>query len=371
MAVVEQIKTVGWVYEGQVAGSTHGHPCRGRLRALDEMRIASTEQGVNVRCEKCGAEMQQIARDFKLHSGPEDPQIKNHALVVYQPRAVAQVSKEEVAAAMPNYAVVWPKDLTIEQRVAITRLALAYQLDPLADELVVLGGKPYVTVKGRIRVAERYRDYKGFTPQWLGPDDPEWKLLQLKPEDLAIKVTVRIEGRDPVVAYGVLSMEERMAKSNSGAGYAHPIAHAHPQDVCYKRGVERALRYAKPIPLPGVEGSRYEADYYREGRVNTETGKVITAEDGIPVESVAGSTADQRKLIHILLNELGIPDEDYYAELKKLYGVDSSKKLNASQASEYIDALKRRERRHERGSPMAEEIAAEDEADEPPEERLL
>jgi hypothetical protein len=263
--------------------------------------------------------------------------------------------------------------------VGFARICLAYDLDPLMGEVVILGGKLYVTSAARIRKAQEHDDYLGFDFRYLDREDPAdskiWRAMGLGPEDIAGEAKVYREGKKDTVAYGVVRMAERVELNKWGnkdeSGHiklANPIVASNPQEMAYKRAVERAHRHAYAMPLPSAhEVPPLEADYRRQKRVDVETGEITEVVDG--EVNTTGSTADQRKMIHILLNELGIPDEAYYAELEKLYGVRSSKNLNSSQASEYIDALQRRQRRHERGSPMAEEVPVE--AEEPPEGRLL
>ena len=199
--------------------------------------------------------------------------------------------------------------------------------------------------------------------------------MGIGPDDIVCRARVYRRDKRDTVAFGTVRMAERVEinkwgkkDENGKPVLANPIVASNPQEMAYKRAVERAHRHAYSMPLPSAhEAPQYETDYVRQKRVDVETGEITEVVEG--EVNVVGSTTAQRQKIHILLNELGIPDGDYYAELEKLYGVRSSKNLNASQASEYIEALQRRQRRHERGSPMSEEVPVE--AEEPPDGRLL
>ena len=242
-----------WVYEGQLATTTHGHPCNGRLRATEETGVTSTEQAVKARCEKCGAEMQQIARAWKLHSGPEDPEVKHHALVAYQPKGAMQVSKDEVAAVLPAFTAVWGDKLPVEQRSIFARICLAYGYDPLMGDVVILGGKLYITCQARIRKAQEHDDYGGFTFRYLSPEDDVklWRAMGLGDQDIACEAKVKREDKEDTVAYGVVRMAERVEKSKYKPGeLANPVVASNPQELAYKRAAERAKAHGKATVGP-------------------------------------------------------------------------------------------------------------------------
>lgn len=338
-----------WVYKGEPVDAKCGPQCRGQLRVKEQAQVEGTERGVAVACEKCGIESQVLARFCKLHDAPEDPNVaaKATAVVPWVAGAMA-VPKEQIEAVMPAYTALWGDSVSIAVRTLCARVAIAYALDPLAGEIVILGGKPYITVKGQIRNAERNRDYQGFVPEWV-IDPNVRKAMGLKDGDLAIEATGYRQGRKDCKAWGIVRLTE------IAGGGTNPVARSHPQEMCYERAVGRLLRHMYAMPLPGVgDHPETEADYYRQRRVDPETGEISPVIEG-EIINTTGCTADQRKAIHALLNEVGVSDEDYHAELTRLYGVPTSMKLTASQASEYIDALNARLRRHEKGSPLTVE----------------
>lgn len=345
MVAQPQAKTL-YLYENEPTKARCPHPCNGTLRVLSATQVDSTEKGVRVVCEKCGNQSPILARFCVTHSAPEAPEVeaKATALVPWV-KAAMDVPVDQVRAVMPGFSALWGDKVSIEIKTLCARVALAYGLDPLAGELIVLGGKPYTTCQGRIRNAERHSDYRGFDTEWV-VDAAVRKAMALKDGDVALEVTGYREGRRPCKAWGIVRAAEIIGGTN-------PIARSNPQEMAYKRGVERCLRHMYSMPLPGVEESpQTEADYYRQKRVDVVNGEVAAVVEG--ELNVEGCSAGQRGMIHGMVTALGITEDGYRNELQRLFGVDSSMKLTAGQASEYLDALTARIKAHQKGSPMAE-----------------
>lgn len=258
------------------------------------------------------------------------------------------VPKESVLQLTPFVKAIWPQNLTPQQVELNARICLAYGYDPLMGEVVILGGKLYVTCPGRLRVAQQNEDYGGFDFEWVGADDDGLRrTMQIGPMDIAAKATVHRTNRRPTVAFGMVRAYEMTAKNQDGRA-RFPIVASNPQEMAYKRAVERAHRYAYSMPLPSAE-EKSEEEAVAERRVDVETGE-ITGDS-------AGCTAKQRGKIHAQWADAQLAKEDGHRELMELYGVDSTMKLNVGQASEYIDALQKRLERGYYGSPMKEASA--------------
>jgi hypothetical protein len=187
----------------------------------------------------------------------------------------------------------WPKDVNKAGAMEIARIALAYELDPFLGELIPYQGNPYVTIDGRIRIADRHPAYDGF--QWLGIEP--WELESLKPakEEVIWKCAVyRKDRRFPIVAYG---------RAN-GPQDRNPLSKNDAVTMAQKRALHRALRAAFPIPIPGLEESL---------------------------------SYEQIKAIHTLDKAAGVGDEARHEVLGAQFGVESSKELTKEQASVYIE----------------------------------
>ena len=326
------LATTKWVYKGDLSTERCPRPCGGRIRAHEQMPVVGTEQAVKTYCEKCGNRSQLIARCFSLHSQPESEEMQERTTaIVPWVRAAMDVPQDEVNKVLPAYTAMWGDKVPETIRHLTARFAIAYGLDPIAGELIVLGGHPYVTVQGRIRNAERHDDYEGFDTDWV-VDPQVRKAMGLKDGDLSIEFTGYRRNRRPCKAWGIV----RASEINGGG--TNPVARSHPQEMTYERSVGRGLRHMYAMPLPGVEENpATEADYYRQGRVDIVTGEIAPVVEG--ELNVEGSTAAQRSAIHSLTNALRIDRPAYEAELMRLFGITSSMNLTAGQASEYIDAL--------------------------------
>jgi len=185
------------------------------------------------------------------------------------------------------------KDCNKEQALEVARIALAYELDPFLGELIPYQGRPYITIDGRIRLADRHPGYDGYD---IDPaTETERKALGATQDEIVWKCTVHRRDRSrPTTAYG----------RAGGNAEANPVAKRWTAEVAMKRAVHRALRAAFPVPIPGLEDELTDA---------------------------------QMRAIHAVDRDMGVSRDERHATLVETFGVESSAGLTKDQAGVYLD----------------------------------
>lgn len=94
------------------------------------------------------------------------------------------------------------KAMTPEHARVLAMIGDHYQLDPAIGEIIVLGGKAYITAEGYVTLAERHSQYNGME---LWPlSEAERKAIKAGPDDHAWGCRIHRKDRPfPVVGYGV------------------------------------------------------------------------------------------------------------------------------------------------------------------------
>jgi hypothetical protein len=207
--------------------------------------------------------------------------------------AVVSVSEADVTALSEQLLPRWPKELNRQQAVEVARVALAYGLDPFMDELIPYQGKPYVTIAGRLRLADDHPQFDGYD---LEPaTDTERKAFRVADDEHLWKCSVyRKDRRRPTTAFG----------RAGGTLESNHVAKRWTPEIAQKRAIHRALRAAFPMAIPGAEEALSEA---------------------------------QLRAIHAFDDEAGIDRETRRTVLTETFGVESSNELTPDQASAYID----------------------------------
>jgi hypothetical protein len=217
---------------------------------------------------------------------------------------------------------IFPHNMSQEIAIAIARLSLAYHLDPMAEELIVYRGKPYLTLRGAMRLANQNPAFEGIE---CNPATAEERRgFRAGPaEHLWVARVWRRDRRFPVTGYGRCSPDETMI-GEGGALAPHAIGRKWSQEMAQKRAKHRALRDAFSLPLPGA------AD-----EIDERHGPVIegTASEVPPI------TPGQIEAIHAVIGELGLSEDVYRARLQSAFGVRSSKALTRGQASAFLEQL--------------------------------
>lgn len=206
---------------------------------------------------------------------------------------VTAIDQQQMQALAEQLLPKWPKDLNRQTALDVARVALAYQLDPFMEELIPYQGKPYVTIAGRIRIADNHPMFDGYD---LEPaTDAEHRALGAHEGEAVWKCIVYRKDRSrPTKAFG----------RAGGPAETNPVARRWLPEIAQKRAMHRALRAAFPLNLPGVEER---------------------------------SSAAQLRAIHAVDQEAGIDREARHHALSETFGVDSSDELTAAQAGAYLD----------------------------------
>jgi hypothetical protein len=206
---------------------------------------------------------------------------------------VTAIDRQQMTALAEQLLPKWPKDLNRQTALDVARVALAYQLDPFMEELIPYQGKPYVTIAGRIRIADNHPMFDGYD---LEPaTEAEHRALGAHEGEAVWKCVVYRKDRSrPTKAFG----------RAGGPAEQNPVARRWLPEIAQKRAMHRALRAAFPLNLPGVEER---------------------------------SSAAQLRAIHAADAEAGIDREARHQALTETFGVDSSDELTSAQAGAYLD----------------------------------
>lgn len=128
-------------------------------------------------------------------------------------------------------------NLTPPQQLMVAKVALAYGLDPLLEELAILHGKPYPTIKAKRRKHAEAGHQPGLT--FRGLEEWEVKLYReagdLKEGDLAMVGIMTRENGLSVEHFGKVTRAERDEPNRQGDSYAHPVVRANPIEMVQKR----------------------------------------------------------------------------------------------------------------------------------------
>lgn len=280
------------------------------------------------------------------------------------------------------------EDATPHEFGALLHFAQRHNLDPFAKQVGLIpfysGGvkhAPYIAIDGYLALASRTGRFIGIEgPYFCGPDG-QWTDVWLSDEPpAAARMTVRYydtHGREQRQD-GTVRYRDRVQKKRDGT--PTKIWLTMPSEMLANGAMRLALRRALPDALDAVEADMREQRY-----VDAETGEVtmthtprrlvalqpsvaqLEAElagdvyDGTdrvgpedqPTEAVdvpVGDGGDRESLlatgnlvtrIKILQKEACIDDDTYRSQLRKLYGVESSKDLVDWQARELIGRLEK------------------------------
>lgn len=267
------------------------------------------------------------------------------ALVTTNGRTALQVDSAQADAyaqsmmkhAMAGDGSLFPKGMTQVQAVQIARIAMAYGLDPFAEELILYQGKPYVTFRGRIRKANEHEQYDGMEPiRWATADEREAFGVETE-EYFAIATVWRKDRRFPFIGYGRAG-GKRDAKQF--------VAQQRPDDMAIERAKRRALTEAFSLPLPTAEDEGWQPNVRRTERP---AGEIVEGE----ARAIGMIRPDQIKAIHTIYKAVGWSEDEYRDQLARTFGVDSSTMLTEAQAATFIEML---------GVVEAAIVAASDEA---------
>lgn len=206
---------------------------------------------------------------------------------------VTAIDEHQASALANRVKARFPQDCSPQQAMEVARIAIVYGLDPLLGELIPYQGQPYVTINGRVRVADNNPMFDGYDIE--PATEQEYRALRAHDAESVWKCIVyRKDRRRPTVAYG----------RAGGPQEKNPVAARWTAEIAQKRAIHRALRAAFPMPIPGLEESLSPA---------------------------------QLRAIHAADEDAGIDRDERHHTLVETYGVESSAELTSGQASVYLD----------------------------------
>jgi hypothetical protein len=121
---------------------------------------------------------------------------------------------------------------TGEQLHLIYQLCQRYRLDPLLH-ITLFRDRPFTTIDGRIELAKRHPEYRGFRTRPLNKD--EKAAWDYKADDLVVECTITTKSWGDITSRGKVSAVERQKNSPLGTN---------PQEMAEKRAIARTSRLA-------------------------------------------------------------------------------------------------------------------------------
>ena len=239
----------------------------------------------------------------------------------------------------------------------MAKVASELNLDILRGEVIWCQGRPYVTIKGLVRLLNRQANFDNYE---LEPVSEEIRRAMRAQEEEQVWVC-RLWRRDrtrPAIGYG------RATAQDTSAGYGLITTEAPEQGIfrpdsnpayrtpaIVEMAQERAIRHAAHGAFGWELMSTLDDPASEQHkRVDPETGGVAPfLEDGSP--NTVGCTASQRRCIHALVRSanLGegkideltkkILEEGWRADLFRLFGKTSTMMLTVAEAQAFIETF--------------------------------
>jgi len=140
-----------------------------------------------------------------------------------------QIRTRLEVAKQPGYGL---EEASSAQLNLIYLLCQRYRLDPLFH-ITLYRGRPWVTIDGRIELAKRHPEYRGFRTRPLTKD--EKAAWDYRPDDLVVECTISTKSWGDISSRGKVTAAER--------GKNTPVG-SNPQEMAEKRAIARAARLA-------------------------------------------------------------------------------------------------------------------------------
>ena len=137
--------------------------------------------------------------------------------------------------------------LSPEQQMGLINYAKRYQLDPFRGHVLLMYGKPYISLDGYLYYARQTGRPYSLLSRPMSTD--EAFIYRVGENDYAWIAEVKFHDTDEVyTGLGILTSDEMTAKSKKdNTKLASPVVAAHPWQLGQKRAEWQALRRAFPI----------------------------------------------------------------------------------------------------------------------------
>lgn len=170
---------------------------------------------------------------------------------------------------VPNKDLATGDLLAPEQVKALMDYAFKYNLDPFRGHLVLMYGKPYITIDGYLFHARQQRVAYNLRSRPMTTE--EEKLYKVEPTGHGWLATIEfIESGNTFNGTGIVTYEEMTARSpRDETKLRSPVVAAHPWQLAQKRAEWQALRRGFPIGESG-EASAKERVTERKKEVEIE-----------------------------------------------------------------------------------------------------
>jgi len=146
-----------------------------------------------------------------------------------------------------------PRDAGDDKEIDLPRIkfliawARQFALSVLAGDVIYMYGKPWVTDVGAIKIARRYKEYKGYSVTLLNDSQKEEKGFDKS--SYVAECRVYVEGyKEPVIDWGEITQEriaELKAQYKEKASYL-PIV-KYPKKKAMAEAIRRAHKRAFPL----------------------------------------------------------------------------------------------------------------------------
>jgi len=140
-----------------------------------------------------------------------------------------QIRTRLEVAKQPGYGL---EEASSAQLNLIYLLCQRYRLDPLFH-ITLYRAKPFVTIDGRIELAKRHPEYRGFRTRPLTKE--EKAAWDYRPDDLVVECTISTNSWGDITSRGKVTAQERQKNTPVGSN---------PQEMAEKRAIARAARLA-------------------------------------------------------------------------------------------------------------------------------
>ena len=147
-----------------------------------------------------------------------------------------------------------------ELMTALVKYAEKYELDPYRNHVVLMYGKPYITIDGYLYHAQQSQKPYALSSRPL--TDIERKQYQIEAEDHAWVAEVSFtDTGSTFTGLGIVTQGEMTAKSERNpVQLRSPVVAAHPWQLAQKRAEWQALRRAFPIGESHKETGKAEEE---------------------------------------------------------------------------------------------------------------